>query len=244
MKRQLIIAVLALLSTTVYAQEVQLHYDLGRDLYNSLTERPKVTTTVQMFKPDRFGSTFLFVDVDYYSKGAAGVYWEISRELTVFKNKHWALHVEYNGGVTSNRITYQSTRIQHALLAGIAWNWSSKDFTKNFSVQAMYKQYFNGQYRNGFAGFQTTAVWSDTFAKGLCTFTGFLDIWYDKDVKGKLIILSEPQFWFNFNALKGMKGFNLSVGTEVEISNNFVFNNRGENNSCYVIPTLAVKWTF
>ena len=49
---------------------------------------------------------------------------------------------------------------------------------------------------------------------------------------------------FNLNALKGMKGVNLSVGTEVEISNNFVFNNLGENNSCYVIPTLAVKWTF
>lgn len=240
----MILGLLMALHMTAFAQQIQLHYDLGRDLYDRLSERPKVTTTVEMFKPDKWGSTFLFVDIDYYSKGGAGVYWEVARELTVFKNKHWALHVEYNGGVASNRLTYQATRIQHALLGGIAWNWVSKDFTKNFSVQAMYKQYFNGQYRNGFAGFQLTTVWGDTFAKGLCTFSGFLDIWYDKDVKGKLIILSEPQFWFNLNALKGMKGVNLSLGTEVEISNNFVFDKYGENNRLYVIPTIAAKWTF
>ena len=32
------------------AQNIQLHYDLGRALYKSLDERPWVTTTVEMFK--------------------------------------------------------------------------------------------------------------------------------------------------------------------------------------------------
>ena len=41
-----------------------------------------------------------------------------------------------------------------------------------------------------------------------------------------------------------MKGVNLSLGTEVEISNNFVFDKYGENNRLYVIPTIAAKWTF
>lgn len=63
-------------------------------------------------------------------------------------------------------------------------------------------------------------------------------------IKGKLITLSEPQFWVNLNALKGMEGINVSVGTEVEISNNFVFNNEGSNNKFYAIPTIAAKWTF
>jgi hypothetical protein len=41
-----------------------------------------------------------------------------------------------------------------------------------------------------------------------------------------------------------MEGINVSVGTEVEISNNFVFNNEGSNNKFYAIPTIAAKWTF
>ena len=56
---------------------------------------------------------------------------------------------------------------------------------------------------------------------------------------------SEPQFWFNLAALKGVDDdFNLSLGTEVEISNNLVWPVDGINNRFYVIPTLAAKWTF
>ena len=39
------------------AQNIQLHYDLGRAMYNSLEDRPWVTTTVEMFKADKWGST-------------------------------------------------------------------------------------------------------------------------------------------------------------------------------------------
>ena len=56
--------------------------------------------------------------------------------------------------------------------------------------------------------------------------------------------MAEPQLWFNMNTLKGWKDINLSVGTEVEISNNFIWNSRGENNRFYAIPTVAAKWTF
>ena len=40
----------------VMAQNIQLHYDLGRALYKSLDERPWVTTTVEMFKADKWRS--------------------------------------------------------------------------------------------------------------------------------------------------------------------------------------------
>ena len=230
--------------TMVSAQNIQLHYDLGHSFYGDLSGRPNVTTTVEMFKPDKWGSTFMFADIDYYSDGAAGAYWEIAREFSLTRNKQWALHLEYNGGATTIEHTGIGNRFQHAFLGGGAWNWASKDFSKTFSLQAMYKYYFKGTNRGAFNGFQVTAVWGDTFAKGLCTFSGFFDVWYDKDVRGKLITLTEPQFWFNLNALKGMEGINVSVGTEVEISNNFVFNNEGRNDKFYVIPTIAAKWTF
>ena len=50
--------------------------------------------------------------------------------------------------------------------------------------------------------------------------------------------------WFNLNKLKGMDDVNLSLGSEVELSNNFVWNDRGEHNRFYAIPTIAAKWTF
>ncbi len=232
----------------VKAQNVQLHYDLGHNLYNDLSSRTTVTSTVEMFKPDTWGSTFMFTDIDYKSDGAIGAYWEISREFNLTKNKRWAAHVEYNGGVGSGKTqnNYYGNRYQHAVLLGGAWNWASKDFSKTFSVQLMYKYYFKNANKgwHPFSGFQLTEVWSTTFAKGLCTFDGFCDVWYDPNVKGKLIMISEPQFWFNLNTLKGMKNVNLSLGSEVELSNNFVYNDKGKNNRFYAIPTIAAKWTF
>ena len=246
MMRKILLAVVAALGVlTAGAQNVQLHYDLGHSLYGDLNTRPNVTTTVEMFKPDRWGSTYMFTDIDYFSDGAAGAYWEISREFNLTKNQQWALHLEYNGGAsTTEHTSMYASRFQHAFLGGGAWNWASSDFSKTFALQLMYKYYFKGMYRGAFSGFQATGVWGSTFAHGLCTFSGFLDVWYDRDVPGKLIVLSEPQFWVNLNALRGMDGINVSVGTEVEVSNNFVYNRNGRNDKFYAIPTLAAKWTF
>ncbi len=244
MKKLVSFVLMCLLTTATQAQNIQVHYDLGSALYDDLSGRPKFTTTFELFKPDKWGSTYTFTDIDYFGDGAAGAYWEFAREFNLTANKQWAAHIEYNGGATTLKETGIGNRFQHAILAGGAWNWASKDFTKTFSLQAMYKYYFKGYSRGGFNGFQLTTVWGDTFAKGLCTFSGFVDVWYDPDVRGKLIVLSEPQFWFNLNVLKGMEGVNVSVGGEVEISNNFVFNKDGRNQSFYAIPTIAAKWTF
>ena len=245
MKKLLLSAAMLITSICAGAQNVQLHYDLGRALYKDITDRQTVTTTVEMFKLDKWGSTFLFTDLDYHRDGVKGAYWEIAREFNLSKNKQWAAHIEYNGGLGSAKDLTYTARYQHAFLAGGAWNWVSSDFKKNFSIQLMYKYYFKGQgLARPFSGFQLTEVWGLTFANNLCTFNGFCDLWYDKNVNGKLILISEPQFWFNLNTLKGMQDVNLSLGTEVEISNNFVYNNKGMNNKFYAIPTIAAKWTF
>ncbi len=250
MLRKLLFAVVALVSAhTALAQNIQLHYDLGHTLYSDLTPRMSVTTTIEMFKPDKWGSTYFFTDIDYKNDGVVGAYWEVSREFNVTKNKQWAAHVEYNGGSTtgeSGATSYWGSRFQHALLAGGAWNWHSADFSHTFSFQLMYKYYFKNSHDGAhpFNSFQATSVWGMTFGQGLCTFCGFADLWYDKKVKGNLIFVSEPQFWFNLNTIKGWDGINLSLGTEVEISNNFLINENNEQNKFYVVPTIAAKWTF
>ncbi|MBF1436371.1 MAG: DUF5020 family protein, partial [Prevotella micans] len=76
------------------------------------------------------------------------------------------------------------------------------------------------------------------------TFSGFCDLWYDPNVNGKLIVVSEPQLWYNLNTIRGWEKVKLSLGSEVEISNNFVWNDKGQNNRFYAIPTVAAKWTF
>ncbi|MGI6241974.1 MAG: DUF5020 family protein [Prevotella sp.] len=246
MKRIFATAALVAAVTALSAQNIQLHYDLGHSLYNDLSNRPSMTTTFEMFKADGLGSTYTFTDIDYQRDGVAGAYWEISREFNVTKNKQWAVHAEYNGGLSSDEETWIATRFQHAVLTGGAWNWHSADFSRTFSVQAMYKYYFKSRHNNAhpFSSFQLTGVWSVTFANKLCTFNGFCDTWYNPNVNGKWIIISEPQFWFNLNTLKGWDKINLSMGTEVRLSNNFVWNEDGKNNRFYAIPTLAAKWTF
>lgn len=246
MKRLLTTVALVAVTLALSAQNLQIHYDLGHTLYNDLSNRPSVTTTFEMFHPDNWGSTYTFTDIDYQRDGVAGAYWEIAREFNMTKNKQWAAHVEYNGGLSSDEKTWMATRFQHAVLGGGAWNWHSADFRQTFSIQAMYKYYFKSRHYGAspFSSFQLTEVWSMTFANNLCTFSGFCDTWYNPNVKGNWIVISEPQFWFNLNTLKGMEKVNLSLGTEVELSNNFVWNKDGKNNRFYAIPTLAAKWTF
>ncbi len=216
---------------------VQLHYDLGHTMYGGdLDNRQRLTATVENFTADKWGSTYFFIDADWSDNAVRGAYGEISRELQFWKAPI-AAHVEYNGGLNS------FGSFNDAYLVGPAYNWNSKDFSKGVSVQVMYK--YLAKHAQNKHSWQVTGVWRNTFAKGLCTFSGFLDVWHDNAVDGNLIVLSEPQFWFNLAPLKRVSDdFKLSVGTEVEISNNFVYPVKGMNNRFYAIPTLACKWTF
>ena len=72
-----------------YAQNIQLHYDLGRHIYNEdEPQRQYVTATLEQFKADRLGSWYYFVDLDLRNRGMSGAYNEISSEFTLKKNKH------------------------------------------------------------------------------------------------------------------------------------------------------------
>ena len=234
MKRFLLLALIfATLSTT--AQNVQLHYDFGRSIYKSLSaeERPALVSTVEMFRADKFGSTFFFIDMEYH-KGVNKAYWEISRELNFWQNSklNWlSAHVEYNGGVSGVWGTYDD-----AFLFGATYSGHSKDYSKTWSLTASYKLIPKNAVTAH--NFQITAVWGITFLRGYMRFSGFIDFWREHWNGTEYIIMAEPQLWFNFNAIKGCEKFNLSIGTEVELTNNFV------NKGFYAIPTAAVKWSF
>lgn len=239
MKKILLSALLVLTSLPIFAQlNVQMHYDFGDAFYgDKLSNRPHLTTTIENFKADKWGSTFFFVDLDFGENTMKSAYAEISRELR-FWEAPFAAHIEYNGGLSG------SGSYNDDYLAGAAWNWANKDFSKTFSLQLLYK-YLANQPSSNKHSWQLTAVWGIHFAKGLCTFSGFADLWHDNSVSGNLVFCSEPQFWFNLNALDSVDDeFKLSLGTEVELTKNMVWPTDGINNKFFAIPTLAAKWTF
>ena len=239
MKKTLLSALLFIACLPMFAQlNVQMHYDFGKTIYgDELSNRPLFTATVENFKADKWGTTFFFIDLDFGNNTMKSVYGEIAREFKLGKTP-FAAHVEYNGGL-SGFGSYND-----AYLAGAAWNWANKDFSKTFSLQLLYKHLANQPSSNKHS-WQVTTVWGIHFAKGLCSFSGFADLWHDNSVTGNLIFCSEPEFWFHLNALESVDDdFKLSVGAEVELTKNMVWPVEGLNDNFYAIPAVGVKWTF
>lgn len=254
--RMVALAVLLACSAMAKAQtNAQILYDFGSD-------RKYVTLTLEMFKPDKWGSTYFFVDHDFnYNKmeteseniAQGGTYTEISRALNFWKEsklKNWSLHVEYNGGITKNY------PINNAWLFGVEYLIHDKTYKNTLTLEALYKT-IRKKHQN--VPMQFTAVWTcnDIFGvKGL-KFDGFADFWWENhtsflDHKGNAkvdengdivytnehtIFTTEPQLWYNVGQHFGCE--NLSVGGEVEISNNF-----GSNAGFMCRPCLGVKWDF
>jgi len=233
MKKVLLLLMVFVTAMVLKAQNIQTHYDMGKD-------RKYLTTTVEMFKPDKYGSTFFFIDMDYGVGNLTGVnmaYWEIARGIKFWEGP-FELHVEYNGGFGQFEATpYNGAyQINNAWLLGGNYTWHAKDFSKIFTLSAMYK---NIKDKNS-AAFQITGVWTIQMLKNKLTFTGFADFWREDNVVGvagdtketNYVFLSEPQLWYNV-----CKQF--SVGTELELSNNFGGHNGFKDNL-----TIASKLTF
>ncbi|WP_288279867.1 DUF5020 family protein [uncultured Prevotella sp.] len=237
MKKLMISALMAVAALSANAQNIQLHYDFGRNIYsNEEADRQKVTATLEQFKADDWGSWYYFFDVDLTSKTTRSIYTEISREINLGKNLPLAAHVEYDGGLW-HAPAIGNGSYQQAGLAGIAYNGHNADFSKTWSVQALYKQFFKSyEGTHSYASFQLTGVWGLNFLDNKMTFSGFIDFWRGEKANnhGCLVILSEPQLWYNVNK-------HFSVGTEVEFSNNFIVNYYNDK-TFFVNPTLGVKW--
>lgn len=233
MKKSYLLVILSFLMTGIIAQNVQLHYDFGKD-------RKFPTTTVEMFKPDKWGSTFFFVDMDYNVNDMTGVnmaYWEIARAINIGKTP-FAFHVEYNGGFGQFKAdpfngAYQ---INGAWLAGVDYIYNNTDFSKGFTIQVLYK---NIRDKHD-AAFQLTGVWYMHMLNRKVTFSGFADFWREDNAfienniveETKYVFLAEPQLWYNFTE-------NISLGTEIEFGSNF-----GGVKGFAVNPTIGAKWTF
>ena len=186
--KSLLLMALALLpaSKTLAQTNAQVFYDFGSD-------RKFVTLTLEMFKQDKWGNTYFFVDHDFnldqmtntdtgkkyeHNMSQGGTYTEISRALNFWQNtklKNLSLHVEYNGGI------YKDYPINNAWLFGVEYFMHDKSFKNTLTLQALYKTIRKTDQN---VPMQFTAVWGckDIFGlKGL-NFSGFADFWWENHV--------------------------------------------------------------
>ena len=236
-KKIFVAAVAALaLGATVHAQtNFQTFYDFGRKHF---------TTTLEGFHQDNWGNTFFFIDYDYNNKDGNKIispnntYFEIARCLNFWGETALAplsLQVEYNGGFGTwgnlngiPGVDYGAFPVNSAFLFGVDWFLHSADFNNTLNLKVLYKHFVGLPSK---VPMQFTAVWGlqDLFGlKGL-RFSGFVDFWSEYD---NLVILSEPQLWFQL-----FDHFN--IGGEVELSYNFA-----GMEGFHVMPCLGTKWVF
>lgn len=230
-KKVFFFSVLFLAAASLFSQNLQLHFDPRHALHgDKVSDKNYFTTTFEMFKPDKWGSTFMFVDLDFnQSKGNIGLaYMEIARAIKIGNSPIMA-HVEFNGGLAS------WGTIPNAYLGGAAFN---KNFgSVNIGTYVAYKYHAFARVSNDV---QWTVTWGTNLFNNKVTLSGFLDLWTEnkdrskaKAISGKkVVLLTEPQVWYNISP-------NLSLGSEIEISNNFL-----PVNKTIVNPTLAAKWNF
>ena len=251
MKKTLSILVLMIfmgLGFAAKAQNIQVMYDFGG-------ERQYVTTTLEMYKPDKWGNTFFFVDIYHNGKnhpgnfGPMGTYMEIERGLNFWQDsklKDLSAHVEYTGGlgVIPLGIGYN---INNAWMFGAEYCFHSEDYKNTLTVYAMYKTIAK---TNKKLPLQFSIVWGmqDIFnVKGL-RFNGFADLWWEENswigcqgpYTTQFSFITEPQIWYNVGQFFNCPNFN--IGGEVEMSYNF--SGLNNPNKLCVNPCLGVKWDF
>ncbi len=127
--QRMLVAILTLCGINATAQtNIQEMYDINRE---------HLTTTIEGFYSDKWGSTYFFTDIYHPTKKGSvkpnGYYTEIARSLNFWKKSALAplsLHVEWNGGQHAN----------NAWLFGVEYFLHNADFRNTFTLELMYKR--------------------------------------------------------------------------------------------------------
>ena len=185
MKRFLAIAIASWMTIGAMAQtNLQVFYDFGKD-------RKQITTTFEMFKQDKWGDTFFFIDHDFKTRTKDGADDAPSGTYGVNYFMHSA---DFKNTLTLEVLNKNIAHGKSDLPMQFTAVWGMNDL---FGVE--------GLTISGFADFW----WEDH--------VGFKDD--GSAVAKSTTFISEPQIWYNVGRHFGVE--NLNIGGEVELSNDF-----------------------
>ena len=208
-------------------------------------------TTVEMYKGDKWGDTYFFIDHYYRREDVGGrtqfgvdSYYEFERGLNFWHDtrlRDFSLHLEFD----FRNFGYVGHANGMACVGG-RWALHNADFSRTATVALMYDHYIG----DGSADIplKFTATWTVMNLLGLhgLTFDGFLDVWgndteYLDASTGDIdhahfSVHAQPQLWMGLSAI-GIP--NLHLGGEVVLG----YNHRGTR-GFLCIPCLGIKWAF
>jgi len=230
-------SLLTFLSFTVNSQNLQLHYDFGKQ--NDGLKRHYFVSTFELFRPDSNGYTFLFTDFEFNSggkpRGASLAYFEISRTFSMpfFRNhnilKNLMLHAEYNDGVAIFPLDtiVAGTNLAASWLGGIEYGFVTGNLTLNAMILYKYTQVSKAP------DAQFTLIWYYPLMQGRIVLTGYIDVWSQDNADDLKVpvFYTEPQVWFYMTK-------KLALGSEFKISKNFI----AGSSRIEVFPTLGLRW--
>lgn len=237
MYRKTLLLLTLLLALSIQSQNLQLHHDMRSSIYGKENfDNNYTTATFEIFHPDRWGATFMFVDADFnLSDGNVGMmYTEISRTFKINNFPVLPL-IEYNGGlglIENDDDISEGYLIPNAYLVGLSYPLQlGKLFIDT------YVAYKYNAFKEVSHDVQWTVTWTTNLFDNKLTLSGFADLWtenrnqLDASSNKKIIFLAEPQIWYNLNT-------HLALGSEVRMSSNFV------SSKVYVCPTIGAKWSW
>ncbi len=243
----ILFTVILAISSSAFAQQFQLHYDLRHTVDPKHTQKNQVSFYFEYFKSLDSGTafikpgTFLFkVQNDFTGeKNNIGQYYmQISQTFRFWKPKVF-LQLQYNGGLGIAEPGAYGYYLTNAFSLGIAYPFQSgnkaffnvytsykyTDFKKTSHdiISAFFGLLFFSNYKIHFSG--NIVCWTENRNHG-DTFT--------RDLKGKKFsVFGDPQIWFSL-----YKGF--AAGSKI----NLYYHTLTEDNRFQVYPTVAVKYQF
>lgn len=228
------IFIVLLIAEVVCGQEkhvlvnLQMHRDFHREIF---------TSTVEILQFDRYGSTFFFSDFDFDSAGETGSYFEIARNMSLYRSTNYVLNgtLQFNDGVLPFDAQFGKgiprTWLGGATISDLKFGSSLWEF------QALARQEYAAD-----MGWQLTAVWTyQPCAKWPLMMSGYAD-WNSNETNNQpTSFQAEPQIFYVF-------GGHWAVGGELEISRNFVgaFTKKSgfEYRRWYTHPTVMLRVDF
>jgi hypothetical protein len=239
----LCITICSILCHSLFAQTLQLHYDIRHSIDPKYNVKNFPTLYYEYFKSQdsglsiiKPGSFLLKMQADFLGQkdNMGKFYMQVSQSFRFWKPKIF-LNLQYSGGLGITEPKQYSYYISNSFSLGLAFPFKLGEAYLSGVLNFKYLPYDKPSYDGLFTMYWWKGIWNYKVE-----FSGDLSIWtdnrnhgdiYTKDLSGKrFYFFAEPQFWYKLNNV-------FSFGTKVNMNYHVLT----YDNVLQVYPTIAVR---